>query len=337
MKKGFFTSVAFHAIILIAVLIGLPTVKPFVIEPSEAITVDISTIADTTKLKAQTKSPAKPAPKPAPKAAEAPDKVKPPEKVEAVKKLAAAEPAKADPPPPTPEPKPEPEPPPPEPKKTEPPPPDQNALNNLLEADQQAIDDKRKEDEQKKKAEDKKKKVAEAKALAEQKKADDAKKLADQKKKRKLDMAQLDALLNKENTDAAQTLEKKSTSGDPETAEQDVQGESDTLQANINAQIGAMIENCWIPPPSSRDTGVSATLIWHVDRDGKLSDAPQVYGGEGSDEDGSQFNNPTNTYYDAVLRAATGGIYGCDFSRLPKKHYDKWKEMRFSFRPKTDG
>ena len=319
MKKGFFTSVAFHAIILIAILIGLPTVKPFEIEPSEAITVDISTISDTTKMKAQTKSPDKPADKPAPKASDAPDKVKPPEKVAPEKKLAAVEPAKADPPPPKPEPKPEPPKPdpPPEPKKVEPPPPDQNALNNLLEADQKAIDDKRMADELKKKADEKKKKAEEAKALAEQKKADE-------KKKRKLDMAQLDQLLNKENKDAAQTLEKKDTSGTPEQAQQDVQGQDDSVSAQLGAKLRQKLKECWDQPQGSIGSGAKVKMLWHMDINGNVIDQPTAVEG-----------TTTNTFYDVTERSARAAIMACSpFDWLPKDKFDLWSETDSWFVPK---
>jgi colicin import membrane protein len=331
MKKGFVTSVIFHAIILIAVLIGLPKVKPFEIEPSEAITVDISTISDNTKLKAQAKAADKPAPKPAPKPSEAIEKTKPAPKVEEQKKLAKAEPTKADPPPPKPEakpepkpePEPEPDPPKPEPKKTEPPPPDQLALNELLEADQKAIDDKRKEDERKKKAEEKKKKAAEAKALAEQKKADDAKKLEADKKKRKLDIAQLDQLLNKENDEAASTAEKKSTSGDPEKAEQDVQGDDSALEATISALVQRKFNKCWDKPPAAIDSGAEVVISWEMDRNGNVVGQPVVVGGRAD-----------QTYYDVTLRSAIAAVLGCQpYKELPKDKFEVWREFEWKFVP----
>jgi outer membrane biosynthesis protein TonB len=327
MKKGFFTSVAFHVIILIAVLIGLPKVKPFEIDPSEAITVDISTISDSTKLKAQTKTPDKPAVKPAPKASEAIEKAKPAPKVEQEKKLAKAEPSKAEPPPPKPEPpKPEPKPepdPPPEPKKVEPLPPDQDALNSLLEADQKAIDDKRKEDERKKKVEEKKKKAEEAKKLAEQKKADAAKKLEADKKKRKLDMAQLDKLLNKENEEAASTLEKKSTSGEPETAEQDVQGDDSALEATISALVQRKFEKCWDKPPAAIDSGAEVVLSWEMDRNGNVVGQPVVVAGRAD-----------QTFYDVTLRSAIAAVLGCQpYTELPKDKFEVWREFEWKFVP----
>jgi outer membrane biosynthesis protein TonB len=325
MKKGFFTSVAFHVIILIAVLFGMPKVKPFEIEPSEAITVDISEISDATKMKAQTKAENKPAPKPAPKESKVLDKTKPAPKVAEEKKLAATEPTKADPPPPKPEPKPEPPKPepPPEPKKVEPLPPDQDALNNLLEADQKAIDDKRKADELKKKADEKKKKIEEAKKLAEQKKADDAKKLEAEKKKRKLDMAQLDQLLNKENTDAASTLEKKDTSGDPEKAQQDVQGDSDKLQATLQALLQKRFNDCWSKPPAAIATGVTVTLAWKMDRSGNVIGQPTIVGGE-----------TDATYYDVTVRSAVSAVMGCQpYTELLKYDYEEWRDPEWTFVP----
>ncbi len=326
MKKGFVTSVIFHVVILIAVLIGLPKVKPFEIEPSEAITVDISEISDTTKMKAQTKSEDKPAPKPAPKESKVIEKTKPAPKVADEKKLAATEPTKADPPPPKPEPKPEPPKPdpPPEPKKVEPLPPDQNALNNLLEADQKAIDDKRKADELKKKADEKKKKIEEAKKLAEQKKADDAKKLEAEKKKRKLDMAQLDQLLNKENTDAASTLEQKDTSGDPEKAAQDVQGQDDSVSGTLLALMTKKLKECWDQPPGSIGSGAKVRMLWHMDKAGNVIDQPVAVEG-----------TTTNTFYDVTERSARAAIMSCSpFDWLPKDKYDLWSESEIWFVPK---
>ncbi len=319
MKKGFVSSVIFHAIILIAVMIGLPKVKPFDIQPSEAITVDITNITDNTKLKAQTKTPDKPADKPAPKASETLDKPKPVDKV-ADKTKQAAEPDKAEPPPPKPEPKPDPTPPP---KQADPPPPDQNALSDLLEADQKAIDEQRKQDEIKRKAEEKKKKAEEAKKLAEQKKADDAKKLEAEKKKRKLDMAQLDDLLNKENKDATQALQKKDTAGSPEQANQDVQGEDAALEATIAALVQKKFEKCWDKPPAAIDSGAEVVIGWQMDRNGNVVGQPVVVGGR-----------TDQTFYDVTLRSAIAAVMACQpYSELPKDKFDVWREFEWKFVP----
>lgn len=324
MKKSFLGSVSFHAAIVLAALFGIPATKPFEIQPVEAIQVDISKISDTTKVKAQTKSAEKPAEKPKPKAAKTPEKVKPQEKVEDVKKVAAKEPEKQEPTPPKPE-KPVEKP---VEKKVEDSPVDPDPLKQMLEAEEAELklaEEQKKKDEAKKKKEEAKKKKKEeeaaAKAEADAKaKADAKKKLEAEKKAKKLDVAQLEELLNKENTESASTPEKKDEAGDPEKAEQDTQGSDDAVSATIIDGLRQRFSECWDVPPSVRESKETVDLSWKMTKDGRVVGQPVVIGGSG----------------EAVAQqAAVAAVLACaPYDWLPQESYNLWKEIEWTFAPR---
>jgi TolA protein len=321
MKKSVLGSVSFHALIVIFALFGLPATKPFEIQPVEAVQVDISNITDTTKVKAQTKSEEKPAEKPKPKASPAIEKVKPQEKVAEEKKIAPKEPVKQEPPPPEPEKKVEE-------KKVEDTPVDPDPLKEMLEAEdaklkkveeeKKKVEDKKKKDEAKKKnAEDEKKKKEQAEAKA----AADAKKKAEaEKKKPKLDVAQLEELLNKENTESAAPVEKKDDAGTPEKAEKDIQGSDDAMSATIIDGLRQRFSECWDVPPSVRETKETVDLTWQMDKQGQVQGQPVVVGGNGGS---------------TAQQAAIAAVMACaPYDWLPQDHYDLWKEIEWTFAPR---
>jgi TolA protein len=329
MKKSFLGSVSFHALIILAALLGIPTATPFELKPVEAIQVDISNITDQTKVKAQTKSDAKPAEKPKPKAAKVEEKSKPQEKVAEEKKLANKEPAKEE-PPPEPEKKVEPEKPK-EPEKVEDTPVDPDPLKQMLqeeEAELRAAEEqkkkeeekKKKEEAKKKKAEDEKKKKAEEKAAADAKaKADAKKKLEAERKARKLDVAQLEDLLNKENTEATSTLDKKEETGTPEKAEKDVQGTDNDVSATIIDGLRQRFSECWDIPPAVRESKETVDLQWQMTRDGRVAGQPIVVGGNGDV---------------TAQQAAIAAVMNCaPYDWLPKDSYSVWKSIEWTFAP----
>jgi TolA protein len=321
MKKSVLGSVSFHAMILLIALFGLPSTKPFEIQPVEAVQVDISNITDTTKVKAQTKSDDKPVEKPKPKASKAIEKAKPQEKVAEEKKVAPKEPAKQEPPPPEPEKKVEE-------KKVEDAPVDPDPLKEMLEAEdaqlkkveaeKKKLEEKKKKDEaKKKKAEDEKKKQEEADAKA----AADAKKKAEaEKKKPKLDVAELEQLLNKENTESAAPVEKKDESGTPEKAEKDIQGSDDAMSATIIDGLRQRFSECWDVPPSVRESKETVDLQWQMDKQGQVKGQPVVVGGNGGS---------------TAQQAAVAAVMACaPYDWLPQDHYDLWKEIEWTFAPR---
>jgi TolA protein len=333
MKKSFLGSVSLHALILLAALFGIPTAQPFEIKPVEAIQVDISKITDSTKVKAQSKSEEKPVEKPKAKASKAVEKVKPQEKVTEEKKVAAKEPAKAEPPPPEPEKKPEPKKP--EPKKVEDTPVNPDPLKQMLEADEAELklaEEQKKKDEAKQKKDEAKKKKAEDDKLkkeeeAKQKAAADAKAKADAKKKldaekkaKKLDVAQLEELLNKETVESSAPVEQKDESGTPEKAEKDVQGNDEAMSATIIDGLRQRFSECWDVPPSVRESKETVDLKWSMTKGGKVKDQPVVIGGNGGA---------------VAQQAAIAAVMACSpYDWLPVERYDLWKEIEWTFAPR---
>jgi TolA protein len=327
MKKSTLVSVSFHALILLVALFGLPATKPFEIQPVEAIQVDISNITDNTKVKAQTKSDEKPVDKPKPKVSKAVEKSKPEEKVTEEKKVAAQEPAKAEPAPPEPEKKVEP-PKPVEEKKAEDKPVDPDPLQKMLEAEdakvKQAEEQKKKDEEKKLKAEAKKQKAEEEKKKQEEAdakaKADAKKKLDAERKARKLDVAQLETLLNKENTEASAPVEKKDEAGTPEKATKDIQGADAAMSATIIDAMRQKLAECWSIPPSVRESKEIVTLQWKMSKDGRVLGQPIVIGGSGGA---------------AAQQAAISAVKACEpYDWLPPDGYHLWREFEWNFEPR---
>ncbi len=328
MKKSALASVSCHALILLVALFGIPATKPFEIQPVEAIQVDISNITDNTKVKAQTKSDEKPVDKPKPKVSKSEEKAKPVEKVTEEKKVAAKEPAKVEPPPPEPEKKVEP-PKPVEEKKVEDKPVDPDPLQQMLEAEdaqlKQADEQKKKDEEKKKKAEAKKQKAEEEKKkqeVADAKAKADAKKKADAEKKlaSKLDVAQLDDLLNKENTEASAPVEKKDEAGTPEKATKDIQGADEAMSATIIDAMRQKLAECWSIPPSVRESKDVVTLQWKMSKEGRVVGQPVVIGGSGGI---------------AAQQAAISAVKACEpYDWLPPEGYHLWREFEWNFEPR---
>ena len=311
MKKSALGSLSFHALIVLVALFGIPATKPFEIQPVEAIQVDISNITDNTKVKAQTKSDEKPVDKPKPKVSKSDVKTKPVEKVTEEKVVAAKEPAKVEPPPKQTEEK-----------KIEDTPVDPDPLKQMLEAEdaqlKQAEEKKKKAEAKKLKAEEDKKKQEEADAKAKA----DAKKKADAQKKlaSKLDVAQLEDLLNKENDEASAPVEKKDDAGTPEKAEKDIQGEDAAMSATIIDAMRQKLAECWSIPPSVRESKDVVTLQWKMSKDGRVVGQPIVIGGSGGI---------------AAQQAAISAVKACEpYDWLPPDGYHLWREFEWNFEPR---
>lgn len=311
MKKSALGSLSFHALIVLVALFGIPATKPFEIQPVEAIQVDISNITDNTKVKAQTKSDEKPVDKPKPKVSKSDIKTKPVEKVTEEKVVAAKEPAKVEPPPKQTEEK-----------KVEDTPVDPDPLKQMLEAEdaqlKQAEEKKKKAEAKKLKAEEDKKKQEEADAKAKA----DAKKKADAQKKlaSKLDVAQLEDLLNKENDEASAPVEKKDDAGTPEKAGKDIQGEDAAMSATIIDAMRQKLAECWSIPPSVRESKDVVTLQWKMSKDGRVVGQPIVIGGSGGI---------------AAQQAAISAVKACEpYDWLPPDGYHLWREFEWNFEPR---
>ena len=294
MKGSLTASFALHAAILAAALVVLPNPKHEVM-PVEAITVDISNIADANKLMATAKDVEKPVEMPAPKKAEEVRKVDPTLKVAEEEKKAAKE-AKA-PPPPEPETKPA------EAKKEEPPPPDADALASLV-----------------KKVEEPKKEEKPKPAKKPEKKPE--------KKPAKLDTAKLeellntDALLNKENDEKSTNASDATADGQPAKGQRDLQGKDEGLSATAIAAFVQRIRECWVIPPGAREANITVKVRIQMNEDGTIAGEPVV------------MNGPGDFLFDTTARSTVAAILGCqNYDFLPKDKYDVWKDLVLNFNP----
>ena len=239
--------------------------------PVEAITVDISNIADANKLMAMSKDAEKPTEAPAPKKAEVQKKVDPTLKVADKEKKAAKE-AKPAPPPPPPEPEPKPVVKKEEPKKEEPPPPDPDAMAELLKKTMEEPPPPKKEEP--KKAEKKPEKKPE-------------KKKPEKKAVAKLDTAAIedlinnDAQLDKQNDEKTTNASEATTDGNPTQGEKNLQGKDMTLSATTISAFVQRIRECWVIPPGAREGNITVKIRIQINPDGSILGEPQVMNGPG--------------------------------------------------------
>jgi outer membrane biosynthesis protein TonB len=294
MKLGLSASLLMHAAILAAALVVLPNARHEA-EPVEAITVDISNIADSNKLAATAKDAPEKVEKPAPRKAEIFKKTDESLKV-AEKEVLTAKEAKA-PPPPEPETKPA------EAKKEEPPPPDAEALASLV-----------------KKTEEPKKEEKPKPAKKPEKKPE--------KKPPKLDTAKLeellntDALLNKENDEKSTNASDATADGQPAKGQRDLQGKDEGLSATAIAAFVQRIRECWVIPPGAREANITVKVRIQMNEDGTIAGEPVV------------MNGPGDFLFDTTARSTVAAILGCqNYDFLPKDKYDVWKDLVLNFNP----
>lgn len=316
MRKSLIASFALHALILAAALVVLPSPDSFKVQMQDPIQVDISMIGDVSKRQAQSKSAEKKVEKAAPKVVEQPKKADPKPKVAEVEKKAPAEP-------PPPEPKP------PETKKEEPKPPepkplDPDPLKKLLEKqeepkplDPDPLKDLLKKTEEEKKPEPKpEKKVADAKPV--EKKAEKK----PEKKKPKLDVNDLSAFLNKEDTEQAAPQKQSDETGSPTQGEQDVQGTDDALAATLVEAMISRLKECWSVPPGAREADINVKVRFRLNPDATVAGLPEV------------LNSSGDPVFPATAQSAVSAVTGCEFADLlPPDKYDLWKEITVNFNP----
>ncbi len=320
MKGSVTTSAVVHAALLLAVLVGLPSPEPFKVEPQDAVQVDISNIGDVTKVMATTKEAVPTPEKPAAQKTEVTKQVKPAPKV-AEEEVLAAKPK---------EPEPEPEPvKKPEPKKAEDKPLDSDPLKELLEeqkleeekkvAEEAALAEKKAAEEKKKEADEKKKAEAEKK-----KKADEAKKKAEaeKKKKQKLDVAALDALLNKENDERTAPKKSGETDGSPVQGKNEAQGDDAAVAATLIDALRSRLSECWTVPPGAREASITVKVRFNLRKDKSVEGLPIVISGGG------------DTLSDATAQSAVSAVMECaPYDFLPADRYDMWQEITVNFTP----
>lgn len=309
MKGSVAASFGLHAAILAAALVVLPNPHHEVM-PVEAITVDISNIADANKLMATSKEAKEPVEQPAPKKAEIVKKVDETLKVAEEEKKAAKE-AKAPPPPPPPEPEPEP-------KKEEvkkeepPPPPDPDAMAELLKTVDEPPPPRK---EEPKKAEETPKPVKKPEKKPEKKVAKlDTKKLEE--------MLNTDALLDKDNDQKTTNASEATTDGKPAPGERDLQGKDQALSATTISAFVQRIRECWVIPPGAREGNITVKVRIQMNTDGSIAGSPEV------------MNGPGDFLFDTTARSTVAAILGCqNYDFLPQDQYDVWKDLVLNFNP----
>lgn len=306
MKGSVAASLGLHAAILAAALVVLPNPKHEVM-PVEAITVDISNIADSNKLMATARDAEKPVEMPAPKKAEIVKKTDETLKVAEEDRKAAKEAEAPPPPPPPPEPKKE------EAKKEEePPPPDTDAMADLLKKTAEEPPEKRQEP---KKAEEKPKPTKKPEKKPERKVA-------------KLDTDKLEALLNtdalldKENEEKTTNASEAMIDGDPAPGERDLQGKDQALSATTISAFAQKIRECWVIPPGAREGNITVKVRIQMNPDGSIAGNPEV------------MNGPGDFLFDTTARSTVAAIRGCqNYDFLPQDQYDIWKDLVLNFNP----
>lgn len=307
MKGSLAASLGLHAAILAAALVVLPNPRHNVM-PVEAITVDISNIADANKMMATSNDAEKPVETPAPRKADNVRKVDETLKVAEEEKKAAKE-AKAPPPPPEPKPAPEKE----EAKKEELPPPDPDALASLLKKVEEPDPPKNKEEQ--KKAETRPKPVKKPEKKPE-------------KKAPKLDTAKLedmlndDALLDKRNDEKTVDASEALTDGEPAPGERDLQGKDQTLSATTISAFVQRIRECWVIPPGAREGNITVKVRIQINQDGSIAGTPEV------------MNGPGDFLFETTARSTVAAILACQsYDFLPQDQYDLWKDLVLNFNP----
>ena len=312
MKGSLAASLAFHAAILIAALVVLPTPRQEA-KPVEAIQVDISNISGENKLMAMSKDAVKPVDKPAPKKAEIVKKADPTVKVADTEKTAAKQ-AKTPPPEPQPKPEVKKEEPPPE----EPPPPDPNAMADLLKKTMEETPPPKKEEP--KKAEKKPDKPKPEKKPEKKKEA------------KPLDVAALDKLLNsdalldKQNDEKTSTASDATTDGNPAPGEKNLQGKDQALSATAISAFVQRIKECWVIPPGAREGNITVKIRIQINQDGTIAGNPQV------------MNGPGDFLFETTARSTVAAIMQCqNYDFLPPEQYDVWKDLVLNFNPNMFG
>lgn len=313
MKGSLAASLGFHAAILAAALVVLPNPKHEVM-PVEAITVDISNIADANKLMAMAKDAPAKVDTPAPRKAEVVKKTDETLKL-ADKEVLTAKESKAPPPPPPPPPEAKPEPPKEQPKAAEPPPPpDSAAMADLLKEVEDTPPPPPKKEEPKK-AEEKPKPQKKPEKKPEKKVAKlDTKKLEE--------ILNTDALLNKENEEKSTNASEATTDGQPTQGERDLQGKDQALSATTIAALRQKISECWSVPAGARDGDFIIKVHVVLNEDGSVQGQPEV------------MNGPGDFLFSTTAQSAVSAILACqNYDFLPRDQYDLWKDLILNLNP----
>lgn len=320
MRFGLPLSLLFHAAILIWALVSIGSTRA--LEPAEEIPVqvDLLTTAEFSNLRAgNTKSKIKD------KTTEPTKKSQPVEDPnKKTKRVAALEPTKAEAAPPVEEPKKE------EPKKAEPKAdPIADVLKKLPpeeEAPKQVAEEPKKKTEPKKAEAKKEEPKKEAKKTEPRKEKKDTK----AKKKAKVDVNEMQALLNKlPNASSAPSAETDSAVDAPPAEEaigaQQPTGDLLTITEK-QALVGALrrqIQQCWTVPNGGQGVeDIIVKLGIQMNPDGSIVGTPRV------------LNTSSSGMFPIAAENAIRAVVACQPYTLPPELFDHWKAVNLTFDPK---
>lgn len=308
-KPGWIVSLLLHGGIVALTLISIqPTIE--LTPPQDFVPVEMLEIADTTNVKASTKTekpkdePPKPAAKPDPKPKTAPAPTPDPKPA----------PPKPEPPKPAPEPEPtppeevaaaEPEPPPPAPEPTPVPTPTPRAKPK-------AVTEPEPQD------------VAAAEPEPKPEKPDPKPEKPDEPKEEPFDIdAAIAGLEDKEKTDDTPDeapAEQEPSDDKPQRRKGDPTRETMAIMDAFKTQIA----KCWSPPVGAPDADdLVVVLRIQLNRDGSLASMPEY-------RDPDRLSDP---YYRAAAEAARRAVMGCQNYQLPAESYDEWSSLTLNFNP----
>ena len=311
MRGSLLFSVGVHAAILLSAVLTLPDPEEFQIKEPEAIPVEILSVEDFTKLKAQVKEPP-----PEKKEPEPPKPPKPPKPEKPVEKVKKPEPVKPKPPkkvaalPPTPAPEPEPvEQKPPEPKPEEPKPPEPLAVPE-------------KAPEPPKEAE---RSFPKPRVKPKPPKRTAKKKPKKQKPKFDKTLDEVAALLDKSPVEeTAQPLPDVEEAGDPDLGDiNDLLAKDNEVSASEIAALRAQIERCWRPPVAVLDAGsLRVRIKIFLTPEGAVGQSPEIL---------SDISDPVKR---VAAESAQRAVLECTPYSMPEEKYDSWKEVILNFDPR---
>lgn len=307
MRIGLITSFVIHAGILLAAVVVLPEPEKFLPVPEESIPVEIIEFTSISQRVATTTKKSDPVKNPLPPKVEKVDKPEPKTKPAKEVKKAAIEPQ--------PEPAPEPEP-----KKKEPTPREPDPVKELIEKVEKLPEPTPEPEPKKAEAVAKpipvprrKPKVPKSFKVAEKK-----------KKKKKLDLNQLSALLNKIDDKRTAPPEPTDETGTPLTGDiASLIGKDQKLTGSEADWLRQKVQQCWSPPVGVRGAGSLVVKVsFSLDISGTVLGTPRV------------LNGSSNPLFDVAANAAIRAVLGCQpYDGLPPEKHQFWSNNVINFDP----
>lgn len=313
-RPGWIVSAILHGGIVALTFFSWPASEEYV-EQAPFVPVELLEIADTTNVRATSKSED---PKPVPTPAAKPDP----------KPKAAPDPKPEPPPPPPPEPEPEAPPPEPEPAPEPAPAPDTAEAEPEPAPAPEPVPAPPTPRSKPKEVTEPPKEVAEATPEpTPAKKPDEKKPTPEEPPPDEEEPFDPDAVIagleDKEDTDDTSESAPEEQPTEDDKPQQGI-GDPDRATATIQDAFKTQVSKCWSPPvgaPSPESLRV--LLRVRLNKDGSLSGMPEYLEPE----------NMSDPYYRAAAEAARRAVMGCQNYKLPADLYDQWKNLKVTFDP----